>query len=79
MLEVVKNHILKYGNFNVIYFENEFFVIAPNVKKAKEGDSVLSFNLQVLGLHKNNEMDFLTEEEQNFLLNWDSEKYRKNL
>ena len=79
MLEVVKNHILKYGNFNVIYFENEFFVIAPNVKKAKEVESVLSFNLQVLGLNKNNEMDFLTEEEQNFLLNWDSEKYRKNL
>mgnify|MGYP000898064081 CR=1 FL=1 len=79
ILEVVKNHILKYGNFNVIYFENELYVIAPNVKKAKEIESVLSFNLQVLELNKNDEMDFLTEEEQNFLLNWDSEKYRKNL
>ena len=79
MLEVVKNHNLKYGNFNVVYFENELYIIAPNVKKAKEIESVLSFNLQVLELNKNDEMDFLTEEEQNFLLNWDSEKYRKNL
>ena len=79
MLEVIKNHNLKYGNFNVAYFENELYIIAPNVKKAKEIESVLSFNLQVLKLNKNDEMDFLTEEEQNFLLNWDSEKYRKNL
>ncbi len=79
MVEVVKNHILKYGNFNVVYFENELYIIAPNVKKAKEIESVLNFNLQVLELNKNDEMDFLTEEEQNFLLNWDSEKYRKNL
>lgn len=79
MLEVIKNYSLKYGNFNVVYFENELYIIAPNVKKAKEIESVLSFNLQVLELNKNDEMDFLTEEEQNFLLNWDSEKYRKNL
>ena len=79
MLEVIKNHSLKYGNFNVVYFENELYIIAPNVKKAKEIESVLSFNLQVLKLNKNDEMDFLTEEEPNFLLNWDSEKYRKNL
>lgn len=79
MLEVIKNHNLKYGNFNVVYFENELYIVAPNVKKAKEIESVLSFNLQVLELNKNDEMDFLTEEEQDFLLNWDSEKYRKNL
>jgi class II aldolase/adducin family protein len=79
MLEVIKSHNLKYGNFNVVYFENELYIVAPNVKKAKEIESVLSFNLQVLKLNKNDEMDFLTEEEQNFLLNWDSEKYRKNL
>ena len=79
ILEVIKNHNLKYVNFNVVYFENELYIVAPNVKKAKEIESVLSFNLQVLELNKNDEMDFLTEEEQNFLLNWDSEKYRKNL
>lgn len=79
ILEVTKRHVLEYGNFNVIFFENEFYIIAPNIKKAKEIESVLSFNLQVLELNKNEEMDFLTEEEQNFLLNWDSEKYRKNL
>ena len=79
MLEATKKHILEYGNANVIFFENEFYIIATNIKKAKEIESVLSFNLQVLELNRNNEMDFLTQEEQNFLLNWDSEKYRKNL
>ena len=79
VLEATKKHILEYGNANVIFFENEFYIIATNIKKAKEIESVLSFNLQVLELNRNNEMDFLTQEEQNFLLNWDSEKYRKNL
>lgn len=79
MLEATKKHILEYGNANVIFFENEFYIITPNIKKAKEIESVLSFNLQVLELNKNEKMDFLEEEEQNFLLNWDSEKYRKNL
>jgi class II aldolase/adducin family protein len=79
MLEATKKHILEYGNANVIFFENEFYIIASNIKKAKEIESVLSFNLQVLELNKNEKMDFLEEEEQNFLLNWDSEKYRKNL
>lgn len=79
MLKVTKRHVLEHGSFNVIFFENEFYIIAPNIKKAKEIESVLSFNLQVLELNRNDEMDFLTEEEQNFLLNWDSEKYRKNL
>ena len=79
ILETTKNHILKYDKFNVIFFKNEFYIVAPNIKKAKEIESVLSFNLQVLGLNRNYEMNFLSEEEQNFLLNWDSEKYRKNL
>ena len=79
VLETAKNHILKYGNANVIFFENEFYIIAPNKKKAKEIESVLSFNLQVLELNRNYEINLLSEEEQNFLLNWDSEKYRKNL
>ena len=42
-------------------------------------DSLIYCNKKILLLNKNDEMDFLTEEEQNFLLNWDSEKYRKNL
>lgn len=79
MLEATKKHVLEYGNASVIFFENEFYIIAPNIKKAKEIESVLSFNLQVLELNKNEKMDFLIEEEQNFLLNWDSEKYRKDL
>ena len=79
MLETTKKHVLEYGNTNIIFFENEFYIIAPNIKKAKEIESVLSFNLQVFELNKNEKMDFLEEEEQNFLLNWDSEKYRKNL
>ena len=79
MLKVAKRHVSEHGSFNVIFFENEFYIIAPNIKKAKEIESVLSFNLQVLELNRNNEIDFLTQEEQNFLLNWDSEKYRKNL
>ncbi|RRD40757.1 class II aldolase [Leptotrichia sp. OH3620_COT-345] len=79
LLKRAKTHINKYGKFNIIYYEENFYIVASNVKKAKEIESVLAFNLQILDENKNEKIELLSEREQNFLLNWDSEKYRKNM
>jgi hypothetical protein len=47
------------------------------VKKALEIQSVMSFSAQVMSLNAGYECNLLSDEEQNFLLNWDAEKYRK--
>lgn len=75
----IKEHIKKYGKPVIIYYDNNIYISAVNIKKAKEIESVLSFSAQVLYLNKDFNVDLLDESEQNFLLNWDAEKYRQNL
>lgn len=75
----IEKHIIEFGKPVVIYYENRIYISASTVKKAKEIESVLSFSVQVLEMNKEYEINLLDENEQNFLLNWDSEKYRQNL
>lgn len=75
----IKEHRKKYGQPVIIYYDNNIYISAVNVKKAKEIESVLSFSAQVMHLNKNFNVHLLSENEQNFLLNWDAEKYRQNM
>ena len=77
--EKLEMHIKQYGKPVIIFYENNIYILAQSVKKAKEIESVLSFSIKVLNYNKNAEVDFLDEPEQNFLLNWDAEKYRQNM
>lgn len=71
--------IEKYGHPTVIEYRSSLYIFAESVKKAMETQSVLSFSAQVMEFNMEFECDFLTEDEQNFLLNWDAEKYRKSM
>lgn len=71
--------IEKYGHPTIIEYKDSLYILAESVKKAMETQSVLSFSAQVMELNMGYECDFLTEDEQNFLLNWDAEKYRKSM
>lgn len=70
---------IQYGVPTILYYQDEFYIIAPSVKKAKEIESLLAFSAEVSELNKTVEMSYLSEKEQNFLLNWDAEKFRKNM
>lgn len=69
----------KYGSPIIIEYKNNLYICAESVKKALEIQSVLSFSAQVMHINKNCTCNLLSDEEQNFLLNWDAEKYRKNM
>lgn len=73
------NFVAKNGYPTVIDVNGELYIHANSVKKALETQSVLSFSAQVMLLNKDEECEMLSEEERNFLLNWDAEKYRKCL
>ncbi len=68
-----------YGNPVVIEYCNNLYIIAQSVKKALEIQSVLSFNAQVALVNKEYEINYLSDQEQNFLLDWEVEKYRRNM
>lgn len=75
----VDNFCKIYGNPVIIEYKNQLYLVADNVKKALEIQSVLSFSAQVMNLNIGQACVFLSDEEQNFLLDWDAEKYRKQI
>lgn len=75
----VEEFCASYGSPVMINYNGYLFIIADSVKKAMEIQSVMSFSAQVMYLNRNEECISLTDEEQNFLLNWDAEKYRKTI
>jgi rhamnose utilization protein RhaD (predicted bifunctional aldolase and dehydrogenase) len=70
---------LKYGKPVIIVFKDHLYIYAPTVKKAMEIQVVLSSSAQVFSLNEGHVCDLLTEQEQNVILNWESEKYRQNI
>lgn len=62
----------------IILFDNKVFIIARNLKKAKEIEDVLKFHLLALQTSKTEQINFLPDEELAYLGNWEAEKYRQN-
>lgn len=71
--------VMKYGYPTIILYESNLYIHADSVKKAQEIQSVLSFSAQVMCLNAGSECVFLQDEEQNYLLDWDAEKYRREM
>lgn len=69
----------QYGEPVIIEWEGNLYIVAASVKKAMEIQSVLSFSAQVMSQVKEDDCNFLSDQEQNFLLHWDAEKYRQNI
>jgi len=74
----VEKYYSKYGRPSVIWHDEHFYVASDNLQKAREVESVLAFAAKV-AFTVDGDGEYLTEQEQNFLLNWDAEKYRKNV
>lgn len=72
-------YVMDNGYPTIIYYKSNMYIHAESVKKALEVQSVLSFSAQVMKLNMSEKCDLLSEKEQSFLLNWDAEKYRKDL
>lgn len=79
VLEEVRNFQEQYGKPVVIDFKGQLYIVAPSVKKALEIQSVLSFAAQVADANYGYWMNYLSDREQNFLLHWEVEKYRRNM
>lgn len=68
-----------YGEPVVVAYREELYIHAPSVKKALEIQSVLSFSAQVMLGNAGHACRLLSQREQDFLLGWDAEKYRRNI
>lgn len=73
------NHISCHGLPVIVSYKGNVYILADNVKKAKEIESVFAFSAQVALANKDTQINLLSDNEQNFLLNWDAEKYRRSM
>lgn len=73
----IESFMEKHATPVMIDYVGDLYIVADNVKKAMETQSVMSFSAQVMLLNDGYECNLLSDQEQNFLLNWDAEKYRK--
>ena len=71
--------IEKNGIPAMVCYKGYFYILAESVKKAQEIENVMSFAAQVQAANLSHEMQFLSEGQQDALLNWDAEKYRRKL
>lgn len=63
----------------VIILNNMVFFIADNVKKAKELEDVFKFHLITIQNNQGQKINYLSDDETEYLINWDAEKYRQKL
>lgn len=77
--ELVETFIARNLAPAMVCYQKYFYILAESVKKAQEIENVMSFAAQVQLANHAQEMNYLSEEQQDELLNWDSEKYRRML
>lgn len=77
--ESLQNFLSCYGEPILISYGKDLFIRGESIKKAREIESVLAFSAQVFLLNQGQSLEILSSEEQNFLLNWDAEKYRQKI
>lgn len=78
-VEDITVFIERNGVPSVVCFKGHFYILAESVKKAQEIENVMSFAAQVQVANLSHEMQYLSEGQQDALLNWDAEKYRRKL
>ncbi len=75
----ILDFIGNYGIPTLVYLKEHFYILAESVKKAQEIENVMSFAARVQYYNIGQGMNYLNNEQQEELLNWDSEKYRRNM
>lgn len=73
----ILDFIEQYGIPALAYHNGFFYILAESVKKAQEIENVMSFAARVQYYNIGQNMNYLSDEQEEELLNWDSEKYRR--
>ena len=78
-IDALKQYKKKYYDLpKIIIFKSRIYIVADNLKKAKEIEEVLKFHLLVLE-NTGQKINFLEFDELAYLSNWEAEKYRQKI
>ena len=78
-LDDIINYQSKYSVLpKIIIYNENLYIIAKNIKKAREIEDVLKSNLLILE-NSDSKINFLPKSELDYLSDWDAEKFRQNI
>lgn len=63
----------------VVIYDTQVFIIAKNVKKAREIEELLKFHVMTLNVTGTNGINYLERSELAYLANWEAEAFRRKL
>lgn len=75
----ILDFIGQYGIPALVYYEGHFYILAESVRKAQEIENVMSFAARVQFCNRGRKMNYLSDAQEDELLNWDAEKYRRSM
>ena len=62
------NFYQRYGTPTVIIFNEDIYISAETIKKAKEIESIISFGIKVIHINADLRINYLSDEEKSLLL-----------
>lgn len=78
--KLIENYFSEYNSFpKVIIFKKKIFFISDSIAKAKQIEEVFKFHIITLVSSKDNDINFLNENELKYLSNWEAEKFRQKI
>lgn len=77
--EDIRSFVERYGPPSVALLQGGFYAIAPTVRKAREVESLFAFSAETAAWDGGRDICPLPDRERDLLLDWDAEKYRKNM
>ena len=75
----IKKYFKNHGTLpSIIIYMNNIFISGLNIKKCREKEEVLKFNIKIISKDPNN-INYLSTNELEYLANWEAEKFRQNI
>lgn len=76
----INYHIGKYGEIpHVVFFKDNIFFIANNIKKARQIEEVYKAHIMTLSLAPQSKINYLSMREMDYLSTWEAEQYRQTV
>lgn len=78
-MDLLTRYMTAKGIPSVLVSDGEVYIIASDIKKAADIEAVLAFSAKTVLYAGNRTIESIGGGEQDFLMNWDAEKYRKQM
>lgn len=79
-VSTIKNYFESNGEYpKVVMFDGNLYTVGNSIKKCREAEDLLAFHTESLVIGDDSEVSPLSDDEQQFLMHWEAEHYRRKV